>query len=195
MRVLITFILLATATVAASACSKGASEPKPGASQGDEAPFVPATGTVPMTKLSDGQIAGVLTTVDDAEIEQAQLALDKASNPEVQAFAKHMVEQHTASKQAGTQLASQTNIKPADSPKAQELKQTGAQMLTRLNAADANNFDITYLDGQIQEHSDVLKLIKDQLLPAVNEPALRDHLSQARDMVQQHLDRARQIQK
>lgn len=195
MRAFIPFILVATAAIAANACSKGASEPKPGASQGDEAPPVPATGTVPMTKLTDGQIAAILTTVDDGEIEQAQLALKKATNPEVRAFAEHMVEQHTTSKQEGARLAAQTSIKPADSPKSEELKQSAAEMLTRLNAADSNNFDVTYVDGQIQEHSDVLKLIKDQLVPAVNEPALRDHLSQARDMVQQHLDRARQIQK
>lgn len=195
MRVFIPFLFLSAATVAASGCSKGASEPEPGASQGDEAPPVAATGTVPMTKLSDGQIASILTTVDDGEIEQAQLALEKATKPDVQAFAKHMVEQHTTAKQTGARLASQSNIQPADSPKSQELKQAGAQMLKQLNAADSNNFDITYMDGQIQQHSDVLKLIKEQLLPAVNEPALRDYLSQARDMVQQHLDQARQIQK
>src|SRR3954470_1052442 len=84
-----------------SACSSGASEPQPGASQGNEAPAVPATGTVPMTKLSDGQIAQILATVDTAEIEQAQLALDHATDPNVRDFATHMVEQHTAAKQAG----------------------------------------------------------------------------------------------
>jgi putative membrane protein len=195
MRAFMPIIVFATAAIAASGCSKGADEPQPGATQGDEAPPVAATGTVPMTKLSDGQIAAILRTVDDGEIEQAQLALKKASNPEVKAFAQHMVEQHTMSKEAGERLESQTNIKAADSPKSQELKQAGALMLARLNEADSNNFDITYIDGQIQQHSDVLKLIKDQLLPAVNEPALRDFLNQARDMVEQHLDRARQIQK
>jgi predicted outer membrane protein len=51
------------------------------------------------------------------------------------------------------------------------------------------------MDGQIEQHATVLKLIEDQLTPAVNTPALRDQLSNARGMVQQHLDQARQIQK
>lgn len=194
MRVLKLHLLVALALTASTACSKGASEPEPGASQGNEAPPVPATGTVPMTKLSDGQIAEILTTVDSGEIEQAQLALNKATDPEVRAFATHMVEQHTASKQAAAQLTSQT-LRPAQSPKSKELQAAGVQTLERLNSADASNFDVSYIAAQIEQHADVLKLIEDQLLPAVNEPALRDYLGNARGMVQQHLDRARQIQK
>jgi putative membrane protein len=146
-----------------------------------------------MTKLTDGQIAAILSTVDSAEIEQAQVALQRATRPEIRDFATHMVEQHTAAKQAGAQLASQAGLQPASSPKAQELQATGAKTLETMNAADASNFDITYIDGQIEQHATVLKLIEDQLTPAVNNPALRDQLSNARGMVQQHLDQARRI--
>jgi len=181
--------------VAATGCSKNASTPEPGASQGSEAPPVPATGTVPMTKLSDGQIAEILSTVDSGEIEQAQVALQRATRPEVRDFATHMVDQHTASKQAGAQLASQSGLTPAPSPKAAELKAASEKMLQTLNAADASNFDITYVDGQIAQHATVLKMIEDQLTPAVNDSALRDQLSTARGMVQRHLDQARQLNK
>ena len=195
MRIFQVFVLLVVSFSIASGCSKGASEPEPGASQGNEAPPVPATGVVAMDKLSDGQIAAVLMTVDEGEIEQAQAALQRATDPEVRAFATHMVDQHTASKQAGTQLASQTGLKPLESPKSSELRANAAQQLERLNAADEANFDITYVSGQIEQHAAVLKLIEDQLLPAVNQPGLRDHLQNARGMVQEHLDRARQLQK
>jgi predicted outer membrane protein len=72
-------------------------------------------------------------------------------------FASHMIEQHTTSKQAAAQLAGQTGLKPADSPSAKELKQASDKTLAELNAADANNFDITYLDGQLEQHAAVLK--------------------------------------
>lgn len=178
---------------AMGACSKGADEPAPGASQGNEAP--PATGTTPMNKLTDGQIAQILTTVDDAEIQQAQLALKKARDPQVQAFANHMIEQHTASKQAGAQMVSQSQLHPTDSPKAQELQQAGEQMMAKLNAADENNFDITYIDGQLDEHKQVLTLIKAQLLPAANNTALQNQLTNARAMVEQHIEQAEQLNK
>lgn len=196
MRVFQTFLLLVVSFGIVGGCSKGASEPEPGASQGNEAPpTVPATGVVAMDKLSDGQIAAVLMTVDDGEIQQAQSALQRATDPEVRAFATHMIDQHTASKQAGAQLASQTGLRPVESPKSRELQADASQQLERLNSADQANFDITYVSGQIEQHTAVLKLIEDQLLPAVNQPGLRDHLQTARGMVQEHLERARQIQK
>lgn len=187
------FLLTVAGLAAASGCSKGATEPQPGASQGDEAPPVPATGTVPLTKLSDGQIAGILSAVDDGEISQAQLARSKAQKAETRDFANHMIEQHTTSKQTAAQLAAQTGLKPADSPKAKELQQTSDKMLADLKAADENNFDITYVDGQIEQHAEVLKLIKDQLLPAVNDATLREQLTSARGMVEQHLEQARKL--
>jgi putative membrane protein len=178
-------------------CSKdgSSSNAEPGASQGNEAPPAPATGTVPMTKLTDGQIAQIVAAVDSAEIEQAQLALSKTQTPDVRAFATHMVDQHTASKQTGEQLASQAGLTLAQSPKSEEMGVRGTQMLERLKAADASNFDKTYIDGQIEEHAEVLTMLDDQLIPAVTQPTLRDHLTNARGMVQQHLDQARKIQK
>jgi putative membrane protein len=178
-------------------CSKdGANEPEPAASQGSEAPpILPVTGTGPMTKLTDGQIAQILAAVDDTEIEQAEYALEKSSDAGVRGFATHMIEQHKAAKQTGASLASQGGLELAESPKAKELQAKGAQMFEQLKAADTNNFDITYLDGQVQQHAEVLALIKDQLQPAVSDPTLRDHLANARAMVSEHLDKAKQLKK
>lgn len=180
-----------------SACAKdGANEPAPAASQGSEAPPVPATGSVPMTKLTDGQIAQILVAVDESEIEQAQLALEKATDPDVRGYASHMIEQHTASKDSSARLASQSGLQLAESPKAQELKVSGTKHLDELKAAaDAKSFDITYARGQAEQHAEVLTLIKDQLQPAVSDPTLRDHLANARAMVSEHLDKAKALQK
>jgi putative membrane protein len=177
-------------------CSKDSSTSEsPGASQGNEAPPVPATGTVPMTKLSDGQIAQIVATVDTGEIEQAQVALQKTNDTNVRAFATQMVDEHTAAKQAGAQLASQSSMTLAESPKATELQSKSQQMVEKLKQADATSFDKTYIDGQVEQHAAVLKMLDDQLLPAVTQPALRDHLNTARGMVQHHLEEARKLQK
>lgn len=189
----LSFVLMLGVGVS-SGCSKdGANEPAAAASQGSEAPPVPATGSVPMNKLSDGQIAHILAAVDNAEIEQAQLALEKATNPDVKGYASHMIEQHTAAKETGARLASQSGLQVAESPKAKELQVKGTQMLEQLKAADANNFDITYLHGQEEQHAEVLTLITDQLQPAVSDPTLRDHLANARAMVSEHLEKAKQL--
>jgi putative membrane protein len=196
MRVLSLSFGLVLSLLACSGCSKdGATQAEPGASQGNEAPAVPLTGTVPMTKLTDGQIAQILVAVDSGEIEQANLALSKSTNDGVRAYATHMVEQHTASKSKSANLASQSGLQLAESPKATELQAKGSKMLEQLNAADASNFDVTYVQSQVDQHSEVLALIDEQLQPAVNTPALRDHLASARTMVKEHLDAAKQLQK
>jgi putative membrane protein len=197
MRVLNLSCVLVLGVGAWSGCSKGADEPAPAATVGNEEapPVLPATGAGPMTKLTDGQIAQILGAVDDVEIEQAKLALEKSSDPGVRGYANHMIEQHTASKSDGASLASQTGMKLAESPKAKELEAKGATVLSELKAADAKNFDITYLKGQEEQHAEVLTLIKDQLLPAVNDPALRDHLAKTRGVVTEHLDKAKELQK
>lgn len=189
------FLVLLAGAVTAAGCSKdsGTSEMEPGASQGNEAP--PATGTVPMTKLTDGQILEIVGAVDTAEIDQAQVALGKTNDPNVRAFATHMVDEHTTAKQTGEQLASQAGLTRAPSPKASELQTKGTQTLETLKAADAATFDATYIQSQVDQHAEVLKMIDDQLLPAVTQPALRDHLTTARGMVQRHLDQAKQLQK
>jgi predicted outer membrane protein len=85
-------------------------------------------------------------------------------------------------------LASPGGLQLAESPKAKELQVKGTQVLEELKAADAKNFDVTYLHGQVEQHGEVLSLIKDQLQPAVSDPTLRDHLANARAMVGEHLD-------
>jgi putative membrane protein len=183
--------LAVLALVVSQGCgSKGAdSAEQPGASQGSETPPIPQTGTVPLTKLTDGQITKILATVDTAEIEQAQVALQKATKPEVRAFANHMIEQHSAAKQKGEQLG----LTAAESPKSQELQAKGTTTLEQLRAADPSTFELTYIDSQIEQHGEVLTMIENQLIPAVAAPALRDHLTEARGMVQSHLEQARKL--
>ena len=177
-------------------CSKDASSSEPpGASQGNEAPPVPAIGTVPVTKLSDDQIANIVVTIDTGEIEQAQIALYRTSDASVRAFATQMLEEHTKAKQAGVRLATDSTVGLAVSPKSRELQAQSQQVIARLNDADGSKFDKTYLDSQIEQHAEVLNLLNDQLIPAATLVALRNYLKDARRMVQRHLEHARELQK
>lgn len=192
----LSMVLLLGVSVWGGCAKDGSEEPKPGASQGGEAPpILPVTGTGPLTKLTDGQIAQILVAVDEAEIEQAKLALEKSTDADVRSYASHMVEQHTAAKDAGARLASQQSLKLDESPKTQELQTKSSKMLEQLKAADAKNFDVTYLQAQVDQHAEVLTMIKDQLQPAVNDTVLRDQLQSAQAMVTEHLEKAKQLQK
>jgi putative membrane protein len=182
--------LVALGLAASNGCSKGSSaSDAPGASQGSEA----TPGETDNGKPTDGQIAQVLANVDDAEVQQAQLALTKTSNPQVRDFANMMIEQHTSSKQQAAQLATQANINPSPSPIANKLQTKASKTLEKLNAADPSDFDNTYVKAQIEQHKDVLDLLNDKLIPAATDPMMQQQLTTTKAMVQHHIDAAEQI--
>jgi len=177
------------------ACSSAqVPEPAPGASQGNEA--VPAEHQEAKwgATLSDGQILEVLSAVDRAEIEQAQVALTKSQSPRVREFAQHMVDQHGASLREGEQVATSSSLTPSDSAASLDLKPKAAEVLQTLNSSDPASFDHAYMMSQIQQHEEVLKLLSDQMLPAASAPAVRQLATKAHAMVQHHLEQARTIQ-
>jgi putative membrane protein len=177
-------------------CSKDSgSSAAPGASQGSEAS--PAEGpqrSGKMVALTDGQIMQVLANVDSGEIEQAQVALSKSTSPAVRQFAQHMVDQHTQSQQDAQQLSAETKIIPSPSDPATEVHTKGSNVLDKLNSADATSFDKTYIQAQVQEHQDVLKMLNEKLIPSASSSELRNALEKTKSMVQQHIDMAKQIQ-
>jgi len=182
-------VLLVLGSAAAVGCSKSSSEaPAAAASEGGEA--TPA----PSGALSDAQIAQVMATVDSGEIEQAKLAVSKATDARVRNFAQNMIDQHTQSKLEGQEVASQNGIAPTSSSDALQLQNDAKNTLEQLKQADAPSFDQAYMRAQVKQHQEVLALITNKLLPEAKTPALTDLLTKARGMVQHHLDQARQIE-
>jgi len=164
---------------------------------GSEVAAIPAPETTGMGKiqsLTDAQILKVTETVNSGEIEQAKLAKSKAKSAPVKQFAAHMITQHTKANQQGSKLAKQEQLVPAESPTATEVGIQGAATLEKLKATVPAEFDKTYVDAQVEQHTAVLKMLGDQLIPSASDPALRAQLEEARKMVEQHLSDARTLQ-
>lgn len=182
------FAALALTALAGAGCSSSNSEePAAASSQGDE--VTPAEGN---TELTQGQILNVLATVDSGEIAQAQLAVTKATAPQVRQFANDMIEMHSRSKQEGAQFAEQSGITLSSSKLSNTLENKGSAELRELETTDASKFDKTYMHAQVKQHQEVLDKVNSQLIPAAN-ATTRDQLETARGMVQQHLADAKKI--
>jgi len=188
--------LAAVGLVAWTGCSKDSgSSAAPAASQGSEAtPPEVSQASGKMAALADGQILTILSNVDTGEIDQAQVALSKSTTLAVREFAQQMVDQHTQSKQAAQQLASETMIIPSPSKPAEEVHAKGSKVLEELESADATSFDSTYMKTQLKQHQEVLKLLDEKLIPSASSPELRNALQKTKSMVQHHIDMATQIQ-
>jgi putative membrane protein len=147
------------------------------------------------TTLSDGEIAEVTDVVNTGEIEQAQLATSKASNPRVREFANMMIRDHTRAKQEASQIVRQQNLVTQDGALATQIENQSTQMLQSLRAADPGDFDMVYISGQVEQHQKALDTLDKQLIPSADGPQLKAQLEEARDMISRHLTEAREIQR
>ena len=181
---------LAAAVLIASGCSKSSEQSSAAASQGDEASPQEQDAA---RGLGDGQLLQVLATVDSGEIQQAQVALTKASSPQVRNFASDMIEQHTRAKQMGAALSSRNGLALRPSPVSEKLEKQGADTLDKLQRSDSREFDNTYMQAQVKQHDEVLNMLDDKLIPSASSAAVKQQLTEARSMVQQHLQHAKQL--
>lgn len=127
---------------------------------------------------------------DMFEITEARLAEKKAGNADVKAFARMMIADHTKSTQ---------NLKAAIAKSGQTLALPTAlpanlqSQVDALNQAGQANFDKTYMDQQVQAHTDALSLLQ-TYGQSGDVPALKTFASDTMKVVQMHLDRAKAIQ-
>jgi len=149
---------------------------------------------VAQPRLTDAQIVKITDTVNMGEVEQANLAKQRAKNPAVKKFASQMITQHTTAKQQGLTLAKQTKLEAQPSTVSEDLTSKGSETLKALKAVDADSFDRTYMDTQVNQHQDVLEQLDSRLIPEATDSRLKAELQKTRAMVEAHLNSAKQIQ-
>ena len=152
----------------------------------------PAAGGATMT---DPNIVAMVSASNAAEIAAGETAQRKATNAQVKSFAADMVREHRAMQkmadsltQANTQLVAQARP-AADS--AQNAMRASSDSLT--NAPRGAAFDRMYMAQQVASHQKTLQDLNNFQTMAQDQ-SLRTLVQGAIPKVQQHLDRARQIQ-
>src|SRR2546428_1806373 len=90
---------------------------------------------------SDPQIAGIVVTANQIDIDAGKLAKSHTKNKEVSKFAQQMVTDHTAvNKQAGA-LVKKLGVTPEESATSKSLKSAAAQNMANLQSPKGAAFD------------------------------------------------------
>jgi putative membrane protein len=144
----------------------------------------------PVERLSTEEIAAVLIAANDGEITEGQIASQRAWAPLVRAFAQRMIVEHSGSNNSVSALLSSIGSGPVESPLSRAVAESGAQTAAALQAVPAQTFDRAYMEGEIADHQQALTLIDQQLIPAADNEATLQLLTQARAMVASHLELA-----
>jgi len=143
---------------------------------------------------NDAQIAHIVVTANQVDIDAGKLAESKAASPDVKAFGRMMVTDHTGVNKQATELATKLKVKPEDNATSKSLKQGGEDNLKALRALNGAAFDKAYIDHEVAYHQAVLDAVDKTLLPNASNAELKVLITKVRPAFVAHLEHAKQIQ-
>jgi len=149
-----------------------------------------AQGTAP----NDAQIAAIVVTANQVDIDAGKLAETKAHSKEVKAFGKLMVTDHSGVNKAATELVQKLKVTPEDNPIAQGLKKGGDDNLAQLRTLSGAQFDRAYADHEVAYHQAVIDAVDKTLIPSAKNEELKALLVKVRPAFVAHLEHAKHMQ-
>ena len=150
-----------------------------------------AVGVTSATTLGSHDTAAFVSNASQSdmyEIQAAQIAEKRSKNPEIKAFAKMMIKDHTASTKAMTPLVAAAGQSPAA-----KLDDRRQGFIDNLNKASDADFDKTYVDQQVAAHKEALDLMNGYAKDG-SDAGLKGGAAKIAPTVQMHLDKITAIQ-
>jgi putative membrane protein len=180
----------------APACKKTAKE-SPAATaapEGSAATHAQPTPAAPAGALTDPQIAAIVVSANQVDIDAGELAIKKTKNEEVKKFAQRMVTDHTAVNTAAGELVTRLKVTPEDSDASRGLASGGAETRAKLEKLEGDAFDRAYVDNEVAYHKAVIGVLDSQLIPSATNAELKSTLVGVKPAFDAHLQHAMQIQ-
>ena len=145
-------------------------------------------------KIDDAQIAAIVVTANQVDVDAGKLAATRATREDVRAFAQLMVSDHTGVNKSAADLAAKLMVTPKDNPTSQALKAGGEKNLARLKTLQGAAFDKAYIDHEVVYHQQVLDALDKTLIPGASNAELKALLVKVRPAFVAHLEHAKRLQ-
>jgi len=143
---------------------------------------------------SDAQIAAIVVTANQVDIDAGKLAESTSANADVKSFGKMMVTDHTGVNKSATDLAAKLKLTPEDNPTAQSLKKGGEDNVANLKTLSGAAFDKAYVDHEVAYHQQVIDAMDKTLIPNARNAELKALLVKVRPAFVAHLEHAKSLQ-
>ncbi|HJU24396.1 MAG TPA: DUF4142 domain-containing protein [Casimicrobiaceae bacterium] len=143
---------------------------------------------------NDAQIAAIVVTANQVDIDAGKLAERKAKEKDVRDFGKMMVTDHTGVNKQAKALVTKLHVKPEDNPTAESLKKEGKENVAHLKTLKGAAFDKAYIDHEVVYHQQVIDAMDKTLIPSAKNPELKALLEKVRPAFVAHLDKAKALQ-
>ena len=154
-----------------------------------------ALGLAAAQSINDAQIASIVVTATQVDIDAGKLAASQSTNGDVRKFAELMVTDHTGVNKAAVDLATKLKMTPQDNPTSQSLKADGHKHLAQLKTLSGAAFDKAYVDREVAYHQQVLDAVDKVLIPNASNAELKALLVKVRPAFVAHLEHAKHLQK
>jgi putative membrane protein len=143
---------------------------------------------------TDPQIAAIVVTANQVDIDAGKLATTKAHDKEVKAFAQQMITDHTGVNKQATELVTKLKVTPEENDTSRSIKQGGDDNLAKLKTLKGVDFDRAYIDHEVTYHRTVIDALDKTLVPNAKNEELKALLIKVRPAFVAHLEHAKSIQ-
>jgi len=143
---------------------------------------------------TDPQIAAIVVTANQVDIDAGQLAKSNAKSKQVKDFAQQMITDHSGVNKQATDLVHKLKVTPEDNPTSKSLKEGGVQNISQLKTLKGADFDKAYIDHEVTYHQNVLDALDKTLIPNAKNDELKALMVKVRPAFVAHLEHAKQLQ-
>lgn len=143
---------------------------------------------------SDPQIAHIVVTANQVDVDAGKLAKHRSKNKEVDKFAQQMITDHTGVNKQAVALAQKLKVKPEDNDTSKSLKKGGDENLAKLKKLKGKEFDKEYVAHEVAYHQAVLDAIDKTLIPSAKNADLKGLIEKVRPAIAAHLEHAKHLQ-
>jgi putative membrane protein len=152
-----------------------------------------APSVVSAQTINDAQIASIVVTANQVDVDAGKLAAATSKNPEVKKFAQLMVTDHTGVNEQAVALVTRLKVTPEDNDTSRSLKAGGEKNVAALKALKGAAFDKAYVDHEVAYHQAVLDAVDKTLIPNAKNAELKALLVKVRPAFVAHLEHAKHI--
>ena len=153
-----------------------------------------AIGSASAQSINDAQIASIVVTANQVDIDAGKVAVARSTNAEVKAFGQQMIEAHTGVNTSAVELAGKLKVAPEDNPTSQALKTGGDKNVASLKGLKGAEFDRAYVAHEVAYHQQVLDAVDKTLIPGAKNAELKALLVKVRPAFVAHLEHAKHLQ-
>jgi putative membrane protein len=143
---------------------------------------------------NDAQIAAIVVTANQVDIDAGKLAKEKSKTKDVQEFAERMIVDHTGVNKSASDLVKKLGVKPEKNPTSESLQKGGDDNLAALKKLSGAAFDKAYIDHEVVYHQAVLDAVDKTLIPSASNAELKALLVKVRPAFVAHLEHAKRVQ-